>query len=52
MPSGPSNQNLGREEAAGRARTVSVRAYDVELDVSAARDQSVAGYRSRTTIRR
>lgn len=51
MPSGPSNQNLGREEAAGRARTVSARAYDVELDVSAARDQSVAGYRSRTTIR-
>ena len=46
-----SNQNLGREEAATRARIVSVLAYDVELNLADARDPSVFGYRSQTTVR-
>ncbi|MFF5790654.1 aminopeptidase N [Paeniglutamicibacter sp. NPDC012692] len=47
--SGP-NENLSRDEAAWRARTLDVRSYEVKLDLSEARDASVTGYRSTTTL--
>ena len=46
-----SNQNLSRAEAAERSRLITVRSYDVELDLSTAPDLSEPAFRSRTTIR-
>ncbi|WP_411733919.1 aminopeptidase N [Paeniglutamicibacter sp.] len=48
--SGP-NENLSRDTAAWRARTISILTYEVELDLSQAQDPSVTGYRSVTTLR-
>ena len=45
-----SNQNLSRAEAAERSRLITVRSYDVELDLSTAPDLSEPAFRSRTTI--
>ncbi|MGL3807242.1 aminopeptidase N [Paeniglutamicibacter sp. R2-26] len=47
--SGP-NENLSRDEAAWRAQTLEVHSYAVSLDLSEARDASVTGYRSTTTL--
>ncbi|MDQ0093506.1 aminopeptidase N [Paeniglutamicibacter psychrophenolicus] len=44
------NENLSRDEAAWRAQTLKVLSYRVELDLSAAQDPAVSGYRSRTTL--
>ncbi|MFL4474797.1 aminopeptidase N [Paeniglutamicibacter sp. MACA_103] len=45
------NENLSREEAAWRAGTLRVLSCEVDLDLSAAQDPSVTGYRSLTTLR-
>ncbi len=47
--SGP-NENLSRDEAAWRAQTLKVQSYEVNLDLSTAKDPSVTGYRSLTTL--
>lgn len=44
------NENLSRDEAAWRAKTLKVLSYEVNLDISTAQDLSVTGYRSITTI--
>ncbi|KAA0976521.1 aminopeptidase N [Paeniglutamicibacter gangotriensis] len=44
------NENLTRDEAAWRAQTLKVHSYRVELDLGAAQDPQVTGYRSKTTI--
>ncbi|MDN5823013.1 MAG: aminopeptidase N [Micrococcaceae bacterium] len=46
----PRNQNLSRDEAAERARILSVDSYEVDLDLTGAPDPTVSGYRSRTRI--
>ncbi|NKX49194.1 aminopeptidase N, partial [Arthrobacter deserti] len=44
------NENLGRDEAARRSRTITVDSYDVSLDLRGARDPEAAGFPSRTVI--
>ena len=45
------NENLSRDEAAWRARTIQVLSCEVDLDLSQAQDPAVGAYRSRTTLR-
>ncbi|MCG2622097.1 aminopeptidase N [Arthrobacter sp. I2-34] len=44
------NENLGRDEAAQRSRTITVDSYDVSLDLRDARDPEAEGFVSRTVI--
>lgn len=45
-----SNQNLQRDEAAGRSALITTTSYDVSLDVRQAADPDVPGYTSRSVI--
>ncbi|MUK01059.1 aminopeptidase N [Vibrio cholerae] len=45
------NENLRRDEAAARSALLVTESYDVELDVSNARDAADTTYRSTTTVR-
>ncbi len=45
-----SNQNLQRDEAAGRSALITTTSYDISLDVRQAADPDVPGYTSRSVI--
>ncbi|MDQ0734640.1 aminopeptidase N [Arthrobacter agilis] len=44
------NENLGRDEAAGRSALLQTESYTVELDLSGARDPDAGTYRTVTTV--